>query len=127
MRPGVIRDFMSFARLPRHNFGIFRNVLADQEKRGFNVMRGEQIQQLWRQFRARAVIERHCDVRAINVDPIESDPMFDWGRGLGLFVTLRRYRVVGPKSGNADRSKKIKEEVTKHQYKFCGCAKLRCI
>ena len=94
MRPAVVRDFMSFSRLSGDDFRIFRDVLADQEKRGFDVMSGEQIEELWRQFRARPVIERHCDVRAIDMDPIESDPVFGWGRGLGLFVTLRRYRVV---------------------------------
>lgn len=117
MRPAVIRDFMSFSRLSRYDFGIFRNVLADQEKRGFDVMSGEQIEQLWCQFRAWPVIERHCDVKTIDVDPIESDPGFGRRGGLGLFVTLRRSRV-GVNSGNARQSKKIKKEITKHQDEF---------
>jgi hypothetical protein len=114
MRPAVVRDFMSFSRLSGNDFRIFRDVLADQEKRGFDVMSGEQIKQFWRQFCARTVIERHCDVRAIDVDPIESDPGFGWRGGLGFFVCLRRNRVVGVNSGNANRSNKIKKEITKH-------------
>jgi hypothetical protein len=109
---------MSLSRLSRHDFWIFRNVLANQKKRGFDVMSGEQIKQFWRQFGARTVIERHCDVRAIDVDPIESNPGFGRRGGLGFSVCLRRNRVVGVNSGNAHQSNKIKKEITKHQDEF---------
>jgi len=44
MRPAVVRNFMSFAYLPRHDIGFLGNVLADQEKCGFYMMGGEQIE-----------------------------------------------------------------------------------
>ena len=44
MRPTVIRNFMSFAYLSRHDFGILGNVLADQEKGCLDVMAREQLE-----------------------------------------------------------------------------------
>src|SRR6266446_5656506 len=117
MRPAMVRNFMSFAYLPCHDIGIFGNVLADQEKCGFYMMGGEQIEELRRQFCARAVIERHRDVRSVDVDPIETDPGLGRGCRLWLFAGLRRNRV-SPNSDGSDRNNKRKKEKTKDEHEF---------
>ena len=52
------------------------------------------------------------------MDPIERNPRLGWSRSLGFFASWRRSRVIGLSGGNADRSKKTKKEITKHQREF---------
>ena len=105
MRPGMVRDLMAFADGALQDIGMVRRVLADDEKRRLHMMRCEEIEQLRRKSRVRAVIERQGDIRSVDMDGIESDRRLEWrggslgGRsGTASFNGLRRRRVC-PENG----------------------------
>ena len=41
VRPTVVSDFMTFARGPCHDLGMFGNIFADHKECGFDMMRSE--------------------------------------------------------------------------------------
>ena len=64
---------------------MIRGILANDEKRGLEVPRRQEIEQLRRQGSTWTIIESQRDVRAIDMDGIEGDRRFGrrW-RGLRL-------------------------------------------
>ena len=73
VRPGMIRDFMSFADGAPQDVGMVRCVLAHDKKSRFHAMRREEIEQLRGEGRVRAVVERQGDIGSVDVDGIEGD------------------------------------------------------
>lgn len=94
MRPAVICDLMSLPRLSGYDLRVLSRILTDKEKRRLNVVFSEEIEQLRRQFGARAVVKGHRYVRAVNVDPIERNPRFNRGRWFWFLAGLRRNGIV---------------------------------
>ena len=95
----MVSDFMSFPGSPRNDFRMFRDVFADHEKGGLDVMRGKQIKQLGSKGLAWSIIKRHGDVRAIDMHRIKRNARIFRG-GLGFVRRMvRRRRGIG---GNRD-------------------------
>ncbi len=70
MRPGMIRDLVTFADRASQDVGMVRRVLADDEKGRLHVMRREEIEQLRGEGRVRAVVECQGDIGPVDVDRI---------------------------------------------------------
>ena len=68
MRPGMIRDLMTFADRAPQDAGVVRRVLADHKKRRAHLMRREEIEELRCERRVRAVIECQSDIGSIDVN-----------------------------------------------------------
>src|SRR3977135_1974747 len=85
MRPGMVRNLVSFPDSPLENFRVIRGILADDEKRRLEMPRRQEVEQLWRQRSTGAIIESQRDERPIDMDGIEGDRRFgrSWCR-LGL-------------------------------------------
>ena len=58
---GVIPDLVSFGDDPPNEIGIALRVHADEEKRGLDLRRFEDVENLRRPFRVGAVVERERD------------------------------------------------------------------
>src|SRR5439155_23858559 len=80
MRPAMISNFMTFARGPWDDFGMFYNIFTDYEESCFNVVSREDVQYFWLERRAGAVINSYRDVRTIDMDRAERNTRL--GRGL---------------------------------------------
>ena len=107
MRPGMISDFVTLADCASQNVGMVCRVLADDEKRRLHVMRREEIEQLRRERRVWAVIERQGDIGPVDVnriegdlraEPGEADGRAGGGGGIASFDGLRR-RGALPENG----------------------------
>ena len=73
MRPGMVRDLMTFADCASQDVGVVRGVLAHDKKRCLHVMRREEIEQLWRKSLVRAVVKRQGNMASIDVNRTEGD------------------------------------------------------
>src|SRR4051812_15772248 len=117
MRPGMVRDFMTFAHGPLQNLRMLSRVFSDDEKCRFHVMSGEQIEQLRREGFAGPVIESHGHVRARNIDGVEADLRCSWpGRGARHLSFSRRRALCGSRlQGEETETKDKKRAAQRHR------------
>src|SRR3954470_24335873 len=73
MRPAVVADFMTFARCSSDNVRIFSCILPDNEEGGFDVMLGQQVQQLRGELFLRSIVECQCDEWSVDVNIAKGD------------------------------------------------------
>src|SRR5712691_13529329 len=106
----MISDFVAFARGARNDIGMLDHIFANHKESRFDVIGGEEIEQLWRELRLRAVVESHGDVGAIDVDRIESDARL----GLGVRFVFLCWLRCGPVFGS-DIARRKPEEATKNE------------
>jgi hypothetical protein len=78
----MVRDLVSFPDGPLEDIRMIRGILADDEKRGLEMPRREEIEKLRRERGIRAVIEGQRDDKPIDMDGIEGDRWFrrSWRR-----------------------------------------------
>src|SRR5947207_13434680 len=80
MRPAMISNFMTFARGPCDDFGMFYNIFTDYEESCFSVVSGEAVQKLWGERSGGTGIQGCRDVRTCKTD--RASPTTHIGRAL---------------------------------------------
>ena len=112
MRPGVVGNFVSFARGSLQDLRILLHAFAEHEKRHLDMARSEQVEQLGSQSRVRTIIESQSDVRPIDVD-IAVDQCAASALPQVSPVPARSWRrILADENGWPQRQKKKKEGKT---------------
>lgn len=96
MRPGMVRDLVSLAHGTAQDIGMVRGVLPDDKECRFEVMGGEEVEELRREGGVRTIVEGESDVRPFDVDRIKRD--------LRLGRRCRRYNRTSARNRRSRRS-----------------------